>query len=390
MGAGAATLEDTILDLGDEEGRAQPPAPRQEVERAAHAPGPLSFSAKSPRPALPPIPGYPSLTQTRIEERAAWWVKRLDEADYFLGEAEALHLTYFVEERNDPLILQGEPGCGKTSLVYALSRVLGGAPVERINCFKGIHVAKLLYGWDPTLQELAIKRAVELAGGEHPPDPTPFIYSSSCMRPGVFARAFRLKHPHTIVLVNEVDKVPEDEEFEAQTLEVIEEHQITVEETGECLRPATGIPPYCIFTSNAGVRGSSNRAALSNPLLRRAIEIDLPTANRERRYDVLRQKAPRLSPEVVKELTLFLEYMRRVNMQKPVALSEGISWARTLQLFLPFKELTPELVNKTIAKLGKSQKDKERLQAGYRDLFTQVNTEKIVWTPRSEMATRRS
>ncbi len=307
-----------------------------------------------------------------IEQVAAAWQERLRQQGYLLGEADALQLAVFLAERREPLLLEGAPGVGKTSLAYAVAGALQ-APLFRLNCFRNIGVGRVLYSWDERLQARRIDAAS--SSGELPEDVGPIVYHPSCRRAGLFARAFQHSHPDACVLVNEVDKIPEQEEFEATLLEVVEEHRITVDETGEVLTPKSGRPPHVFLTSNAGVWGSSNRESLSHPLLRRAIYIHLPEPDRQRRYDLVRLKAPRLPETVARECALFLERTRACQLQKPISNSEGLSWVQTLELFLPFDHLTPQLVEKTLSKLAKSIEDAERLRKKLAMLFDYVHKE---------------
>lgn len=316
-----------------------------------------------------------------IKERARDLQRRLDAVGYFINEQEALEVTIWLEERREHITVEGPPGSGKTSLVYALARIFA-APVERLECNEESTVEQALYGWDEKLQNLEKERAFQQNDGVLPDDPSPLIYKPSCLRPGVFVRAFRNPHPHTFVLINEIDKVPQQRQFEATFLQVIEEHAISIVETGTLVKPVTGTPPHVVVTSNAGTPGASERESLSYPLLRRGPYLYLPEPDRERRYELIRQKAPRLPLAVARECALFLERAKSVGMQKPISTSEGISWVRTLELFLPISTLTPAIVQDTIFKLAKSERDRERLRQKIQDpLLAFVARERSGWRP---------
>lgn len=375
----AEAEETEILDLGAPEETAGVSAARAPVEPARVEP-----AAERPRPrqeepvSLPP-------TMRSILELGEWWRKRLDEVDYYIEPADALALAINIKQRIVPLLLEGPPGVGKTSLIYAVARVLRQTRVERLNCHRKVGVEKLLYDWDEGLQNLEIAKAERQADGATIDDYTHIRYNSKCLKPGVYVRAFRSTHQHPIVLINEIDKVPEQEAFEATTLEVIEENTITVEENGESLRPVTGLAPHTFITSNAGVRGSSERESLSHPLLRRCDYICLPEPDKEREYEVLRACAPELPTAVLRECALFMEAMRRfVRLQKPISLSEGITWVRAVREFLPLPHLTPEIAQATIFRLAKSQEDRTRVISNFKDIFTHIGDTKKVWHPRAD------
>src|SRR5918997_4478230 len=61
-----------------------------------------------------------------------------------------------------PLLVEGEPGVGKTELAKALSAATG-APLIRLQCYEGIDVHHALYDWDYPRQLLQLR-----AGGNTP------------------------------------------------------------------------------------------------------------------------------------------------------------------------------------------------------------------------------
>jgi len=121
-----------------------------------------------------------------------------------------------------PLLVEGEPGVGKTEIARTLARVLP-ARLIRLQCYEGIDAAQALYEWDyarqllyaRTMQERSLdpdRRAAELYGPEFLVE-RPLL---AAVRAGSGA----------VLLVDELDRA--DEEFEAFLLEVLAEFQVTV------------------------------------------------------------------------------------------------------------------------------------------------------------------
>ena len=62
-----------------------------------------------------------------------------------------------------PLLLEGEPGVGKTALAQALGQVLA-RPLIRLQCYDGLEQREALYEWNYAAQLLHM-RASESNGG---------------------------------------------------------------------------------------------------------------------------------------------------------------------------------------------------------------------------------
>ncbi len=83
--------------------------------------------------------------------------RRLDEVGYLAddGLATALSLSLALGQ---PILLEGEPGVGKTAAAKALSRALA-TPLIRLQCYEGVTAGEALYEWNYQRQILAIRLA---------------------------------------------------------------------------------------------------------------------------------------------------------------------------------------------------------------------------------------
>ena len=59
-----------------------------------------------------------------------------------------------------PLLLEGDPGVGKTALAQALADVVG-AELVRLSCYEGIDASQALYDWDFPRQLLHLRSGRE-------------------------------------------------------------------------------------------------------------------------------------------------------------------------------------------------------------------------------------
>src|ERR1700755_281490 len=81
----------------------------------------------------------------------------------YLADEELATVTFLALRMQRPLLLEGEPGTGKTALAEALSEALD-LPLVRLQCYEGIDATQALYDWDFPRQILHL-RALEAAGG---------------------------------------------------------------------------------------------------------------------------------------------------------------------------------------------------------------------------------
>src|SRR5262249_5748596 len=84
-------------------------------------------------------------------------VRRFDAEDYLLdiGTASAIYLAVSLSR---PLLLEGEPGVGKTTAAKTLAAVLD-APLVRLQCYEGLSANEALYDWNYQRQLLSIRLA---------------------------------------------------------------------------------------------------------------------------------------------------------------------------------------------------------------------------------------
>src|SRR5262249_32633994 len=73
-----------------------------------------------------------------------------------LGDEGAANVRFLALRTRRPLLVEGEPGVGKTELAKALAASTG-VPLLRLQCYEGIDVHHALYDWDYQRQLLHLR-----------------------------------------------------------------------------------------------------------------------------------------------------------------------------------------------------------------------------------------
>ncbi len=223
--------------------------------------------------------------------------------------AMAVHLAVVLEQ---PLLLEGEAGVGKTEVARALSSAIG-AKLIRLQCHEGIDLHHAVYDWDYSRQLLAL-RATEQGVDEGQ----------------LFSRRFLLRRPllealesdasvPVVLLIDEIDRA--DDEFEAFLLEFLSDFAVTIPELGTITAARR---PIVLLTSN-------RTRELHDALKRRCLYhwIDYPTPERERA--IVEARLPGVPEEVAARVVAAVSRLREQgDLYKLPGVGETIVWAQAL------------------------------------------------------------
>jgi len=269
-------------------------------------------------------------------------VQRAMFAQRYIADRSLATAVFLALKRRKPLLLEGEPGVGKTEIAKVLAAILD-TKLIRLQCYEGIDVSTAVYEWNYTRQMLHI-RLLE-SGGINRQEELREIFGPDFLIQRPLLQAIEPSSTQApVLLIDELDR--SDEEFEAYLLELLSDFQITIPEIGTIQAKE---PPIVIITSN-------RTREIHDALRRRCLYywIDFPTLDKE--YSIVLARMPEVPERLAKQVCAFVRELRSADLYKAPGVAETLDWISSL-LALNQIELVEGSVRDTLGALLKYQDD---------------------------------
>jgi MoxR-like ATPase len=263
-------------------------------------------------------------------------------AQDYLADSELATAVFLALRLARPLLVEGEPGTGKSELARVVARWTG-AELIRLQCHDGIDVAQAVYEWDYPRQLLHVR--VNEGAGLDPDRIEGGLFDERFLVRRPLLRAIEPREgPVPVLLIDEIDRA--DDEFEAFLLELLSDWAVTVPEFGT-LRADR--PPVVVITSN-------RTRDVHDALKRRCLYhwIDHPSVERE--AAIIRLRVPDATAALAVAVAEATERLRSAGLYKPPGVAEAIDWTAAL-ITLGVRAPDPVAMNATLGAAVKYHED---------------------------------
>ena len=270
-------------------------------------------------------------------------------------------IIYLAYKLNKAILLQGEPGCGKTEVAKKMSKLLNNNDPIRLQCYDSLSKEDALYSWDYQKQLLYIEANKEKQNWQELEDD---LYSDKFISPRALYKSI-ISDKTEVLLIDEIDKA--DEDFESFLLEFLAEQQISLSES-KTIKAKN--KPLVFITSN-------DKRDLSDALKRRCLYLYIKYPIIEKTIKIVTSHVPNINDLLLTQIVTLVDKIRNDKLKKKPSISETIDWAKTL-VTLNIDKLTPNIIKQTMNVLLKEESDIQLETRKLNQYYKELPNESII------------
>lgn len=279
------------------------------------------------------------------------------EQQKYIADEELGTILFLMLQLGKPVLLEGNPGVGKTEVANVLSKVLD-TELIRLQCYEGLDVHSTIYEWNYQKQLLSIK--IQEQSEKSDEEKEEHIFGSEFLLKRPLLKAITANEKPPVLLIDEIDRA--DEEFEAFLLELLSAFQISIPEMGTV---QASHRPWVILTSN-------RTRELGDALKRRCLYHWVNFPSLEKEMEIIQKHLPDMEVSLVNRMVKLVQFLRTQKLDKAPGIAESLDWAKGL-LALGFADLDEAGIEKSLGCLLKSADDIRRVKStGIQQLLTEI------------------
>lgn len=280
-------------------------------------------------------------------------IKQALDSQNYLSNTDTLYAVWASASQSRPLLLEGKPGVGKTSIAKALADGLG-LPYIRLQMYEGLTDDKILYDYDYQKQLLMLETIKPQLERDFEGMTANEAIKAASKSIDFYGPDFLIKRPilraitgdkPCVLCIDEIDKAPE--EIEYMLYEFLENYSITIPQLGE-IKCDEDKKPIVFITSN-GYR------ELSGALRRRCNYLYLEPKTEDELVQILIGKT-RSSRKLARGIARCLAVMEDSAMHYKPSVAEAINYAE----LLADSKITEEIAVNSLSTLVKDNHDLEQ------------------------------
>ena len=244
---------------------------------------------------------------------------------YLLDEklAEAFHIARMLEK---PLLLEGEPGTGKTKLAQEFA-AHEKHRIYEVPITSESKISQLVSRFDEVQRLMDAQAAV--ANAQMKQAGIDMVIDTAGRRVdrleeyvhfGPLANAF--SNPGSVLLMDEIDKAPR--ELPNNLLFLLSERRIVIPETQQVIECEPGKMPVIVITSN-------HEQDLPAPFIRRCIYMYIEFPVPERMREIVRMHHPDAQDKMVAAAIEIFYKLRELNLTRKPSTGEILDWIAYLE-----------------------------------------------------------